>query len=545
MSWLKNAVSKVGEKAEAIKQSERFQKLQEKTSVVVASAAESVKRAREKIGRPANAIEFEAQLENRAKTTRTVPAIQEMHKTWAQSIVASGNKEGPRVSEGDHDLGFKEMFLQSRALENSLEVIISEPSLREHYMKLPTADDSPVAALHELLSKSLAFPAAQWQGLIQVAMSGILSGDQVTWILSIVTAMKNDWNEELLSSERKDLAMKAEVLKQELKPLALSDIEEHAKKRIDLSTQLLLTYQAVQQNLNTSGEHRDEVRQMRENDLQHVLQQVQARIVNLQSHSESSSCQRKELEGELNQSQESLKMQLSHLDEVRTQIDKEIEELDERKRQLRIELDDVSRQLDEARMKQKQHMEKSDKHRNELYSVKASIQEKISGASNEAANSEKEKELLDQTRKILEDSATTLQTSVQEQQVDLKQKLVDFQEHFKALLADHLRFCEVKARQLQSQAESSVTEANKELLLSTARAAEEALDEFQKSYAGYLTAPELQTQLGHLRDAYGKTLKILGAAPTGAAGSEAAGALLEPLAPEAAGYPASSSAPII
>jgi len=42
-----------------------------------------------------------------------------------------------------------------------------------------------------------------------------------------------------------------------------------------------------------------------------------------------------------------------------------------------------------------------------------------------------------------------------------------------------------------------------------------------------------QTQLGHLRDAYGKTLKILGAAPVaGAAGSEAAGALLEPLAPE-------------
>lgn len=66
-------------------------------------------------------------------------------------------------------------------------------------------------------------------------------------------------------------------------------------------------------------------------------------------------------EGELNQSQESLKMQLTHLDEVRAQIDKEIEDLDEKKRQLRIELDDVSRQLDEARMKQKQHMEKSDK----------------------------------------------------------------------------------------------------------------------------------------------------------------------------------------
>jgi len=542
MSWLKNAVSKVGEKAEALKQSERFQKLQEKTSVVVASAAEGVKRAREKIGRPANAIEFEAQLENRAKSTRTVPAIAEMHKSWAQSIVASGNKEGPRVAEGDHELGFKEMFLQSRALENSLEVIIGEPSLRENYVNLPTADDSPVAALHDLLSKSLAFPAVQWQGLIQVAMSGVLSGEQVTWILSIVTAMKNDWNEEVLSSERKDLAMKAEALKQELKPLALSDTEEHAKKRIDLSTQLLLTYQAVQQNLNHSGEHRDEVRQTRETDLQHVLHQVQARIMSLQSHAESSSSQKKDLEGELNQSQESLKMQLTHLDEVRMQIDKEIEELDERKRQLRIELDDVSRQLDEARMKQKEHMEKSDKHRNELYSVKASIQEKISGASNEAAHSEKEKELLDQTRKIIEQSATTLQTSVQEQQVDLKQKLVDFQEHFKALLADHLRFCEVKARQLQSQAESSVTEANKELLLSTAHAAEEALEDFQKTYSIYLNAPELQAQLSHLREAYGKTLKVLG----GSRGGEASpSAVLEPVAPEAAGYPASGTAPII
>ncbi|CAK9055100.1 unnamed protein product [Durusdinium trenchii] len=461
---------------EAIKQSERFQKLQERTSVVVASAAEGVKRAREKIGRPASAIEFEAQLENRAKSTRTVPAIAEMHKSWAQNIVASVNKEGPRVSEGEHELGFKEMFLQSRALENSLEVIISEASLREHYTTLPTADDTPVAYLHDLLSKTLAFPAVQWQGLIQVAMSGVLSSEEVAWILSIVTAMKNDWNDEMLSSERKDLAMKAEVLKQELKPLALSDTEEHSKKRIELSTQLLQTYLAVQQNLHASGAHRDEVRQMRESDIQHVLQQVQARMVSLQSQAESSSSQRKDLEGELSQSQESLKMQLSHLDEVRAQIDKEIEELDERKRQLRIELDTVSRQLDEARMKQKEHMEKSDKHRSELYNVKASIQEKINGAESEAVSSGKEKELLDQTRKILEDSGTTLQTSVQEQQGDLKQKLVDFQEHFKALLADHLRFCEVKARQLQAQAEASVTEANKELLLATARSAEEAFE---------------------------------------------------------------------
>ena len=45
----------------------------------------------------------------------------------------------------------------------------------------------------------------------------------------------------------------------------------------------------------------------------------------------------------------------------------------------------------------------------------------------------------------------------------------------------------------------------------------------------------LQTQLGHLRDAYGKTLTILGAAPAApaaSAASAASAALLEPMAPE-------------
>ena len=45
---------------------------------------------------------------------------------------------------------------------------------------------------------------------------------------------------------------------------------------------------------------------------------------------------------------------------------------------------------------------------------------------------------------------------------------------------------------------------------------------------------QLQTQLGHLRDAYSKTLTVLGAAPA-AASAAAGGALLEPVAPEVGG----------
>ena len=94
------------------------------------------------------------------------------------------------------------MFLQSRALELSLELIISEKSLREHYMDLPTADDTPVAALHELLSKALTVPAAQWQQLLKVAMSGVLSEEEVSWILSVVTAMKTDWSPRHVKRDR-------------------------------------------------------------------------------------------------------------------------------------------------------------------------------------------------------------------------------------------------------------------------------------------------------------------------------------------------------
>ncbi|CAE7363310.1 HSL1 [Symbiodinium natans] len=382
-----------------------------------------------------------------------------MHKSWVQSIIAASNKEGPRVVSGEHELGFKEMFLQSRALEHSIEVIVSEPSLREHYMDPPTPDDktSAVACLYELLSKTLAFPAAQWQGLLRVAMSGGLPGeDQTAWITTAITAMKMDWSEEVLYSERKELALRAEFLKQELKQLETGGTDEQNRKRVDTSSHLLRTYDAVRQNLQTSQAQRDEVRHLREQDLQGLQQQIQARMAGLQSFAESCTSQQKDLEGELNQSQDGIKLQLQHMDEVRAGIDKEIDELDERKRQLRIELDTVSRQLDEARMKQKQHMENCDRQRAEFYNTKSALKEKLDAASADGAAKAKEKELLDQTRQLIEETGSALQQTVREQTEDLKQKQAEFQSHFKLLLLDHLRYSEGRAKELQAEAQKAV-----------------------------------------------------------------------------------------
>jgi len=368
--------------------------------------------------------------------------------------------------------------------------------------------------------------------LIQVAMSGKLPGEeQVAWTTSAIAAMKMDWSEEVLYNERKELALRAEFLKQELKLLEGSDTEEHTKKRIDLSAQLLQAYDAVRQNLHTSRAHRDEVRHVREQDLEQLQQQIQARAVGLQSFAESCTSQQKDLEGELHQSQDSIKLQLQHMDEVRVGIDKEIDELDERKRQLRIELDTVSRQLDEARLRQKQHMENCDKQRAEFYTMKASLKEKIDNANADGALKAQEKELLDQTRLLLEETGRILQQTVKEQTEEFRLKQADFQEHFKSLLADHLRYSQEKAKQLQAEAEKAVASQDataKESVLAAAQGASDALEEFGRAYSEFLD-DELKVQVENLRTVHGNIAgKTAREAPT----------------PEpAAGYPVSAAAP--
>mmetsp|Transcript_52244 Transcript_52244/g.93714 ORF Transcript_52244/g.93714 Transcript_52244/m.93714 type:complete len:587 (+) Transcript_52244:25-1785(+) len=515
MSWLKNAVSKVGEKAEAIKQSERFQRLQEKTSEVVATAAEKYKHARERIGRPASAIEFEAQLENRAKATSTLPGLVELHKSWTQSLIAAANKEGPKVTMGEHELTFKEMLLQSRALEFTLEAIVSDPTLRENYVELTAPDDksSPLACLSELLSKTLVCSPAEWSGIIKVAMSGGLPGEQqVNWLCAVITSMKCDWNEEVLNSERKDLALKAEYLRQEIKQLDGSEDDEQLQKRTALSAELLETYSSVRHNLEDAQLHRQEVQTARASDLKLLSEQIQAHIAGLESSSTSSTVQQKHLEGELNQSQDSIKLQLQHMDEVRANIDKEIDDLDERKRRLRIELDDVSRQLDEARMKQKQHMEKCDKQREELHALKSSMKEKIDSANQDVAKAENEKKVLESTKQMVHDVDGLLQQSLGDQLEDLSKKKAHFQEHFQLLLAEHLRYAQEQAGKLRSRAEAAMASqdpAERKAVLEAGQAAQEALGAFGHMHLSSLASSGAEAQLEQVKGAHEAIISLL------------------------------------
>jgi len=153
------------------------------------------------------------------------------------------------------------------------------------------------------------FPPAEWAGIIKVAMSGGLPGEQqVNWLCSVISSMKCDWNEEVLNNERKDLALRAEYLKQEIKQLE-GNADEQLDKRTALSAELLETYSSVRRNLEDAQVHRREVQTARASDLKLLSEQIQAHIAGLESSSSSSTAQQKHLEGELNQSQDSIKLQ--------------------------------------------------------------------------------------------------------------------------------------------------------------------------------------------------------------------------------------------
>ncbi|CAK0809588.1 unnamed protein product [Prorocentrum cordatum] len=313
------------------------------TKATAAIATTAVTRARRlATGRGASSVELEAQLEKKARETKTAAGIQAMHKDWLQQIAAKESKASSEAKE--RELSFKELLLQSRAIEISIEVLAVDAALREQYAAPPAPEDkdSPVATLYELLSKTLSCPQAHWAEVLRLAMGadGPLLDGHVAWVVGVVSAMKADWHEEALLSERRELALRAELLRQEINAIegpaeGASPDDERCRRRVASSAELLQTYQAVRRNLEEAQSHRHDLFEEREKDLGLIVEQLQAHIVGLQSTASASTARHKHLEVELKQSQDSIQSQLQHMDDVRVQIDQELEQLEERKKQLR------------------------------------------------------------------------------------------------------------------------------------------------------------------------------------------------------------------
>lgn len=533
MSWLKSTISKVREKGQALKESEALKSLQEKTTNAVASAASQVRNASDafKAGRVNTVLELEAQLEQAARGTKKIAALADLHRFWAQQA-ALKDKDAQayrRAEENERPLGFREVLLRSRALELTIETIASDAALRGSYSESPTPEDksSPAACLHLLLSRTLSVPATLWSEVLRLATGSDGLGDgHVVWLVEAVSAMKIDWREEVYVAERKEMALRAEYLRQEIKQLegqqVADESDERYRRRVSASLELLQTYQAVRRNLEEAQAHREETLASRDRELGHIVEQIQSHMVSLQSSAQTSTERQKHLEGELKQSHDSIQVQLQGMAETRADIDREIEELEERKRNLRMELEEVSRQLEETRVKQRQHMEKCDKQRNEVDTLMATTKDKIAAEDTILKDSEREKSIIERTQQLVRDTDGVVQRALGGQLEELRKKQTQFHDHFQELLREHLGHVDMQLQHLRSRAEDPLA---RDGAVEAAAAAEGEFRKFKDEYQELLNGAEVKAKVHELEAGHAAVRALLAqsspASPAAAAAATA------------------------
>lgn len=522
MSWLKSAVSKVREKGEELKSAgavPTLNALKEKTQQVVASAANQVKKAGEQVRqRSISSIEVEARLEQAARSTRSPPALAELHRSWVSQLMPKEpGSPACVVRTGDREMSFKEMLLQSRALEITLEVIASSTALRHVYVEPPVPEDSmaPTTCLHDLLCRTLDGDANQRAALIRnMLASEDLSDTHIRWFIGAVSAMKMDWQVGALYVERKELALRAEYLRQEIKQLGAAgssteDVDRHRRK-VSLSTELLETYQSVKKNVEDEQVQRQEGAVSRESDLKLILDQIQAHMVTLQSDAQTSNEKQKHLEGELQQSSEGIHAQLRHMDDVRIGIDKEIEVLEERKRALRMELDECSRKLDETRLKQRQHMGNCDLERSTFSAKKLSLKHQMDSAEDDQKGAVFELEVSKRAQQLVRNTEGIIQTVLAKQMEERKEKQSKFDSQFQELFKEHLTFAEEQLEHLRSRASTVSTAEERVAVAKTAQDAHEAFGVFRETYSGALGASGEEERVTRLQSEHQKLFDSLG-----------------------------------
>lgn len=445
------------EKFEALRQNPALVGLKER-------AAEQVSKLRQRGagGAAQGAAELEAQLEKAAGATKAAPALVELHRQWVAQCAAG--KEGAFDDGDGRLLCFREVLLRSRALELTVEAVATDAALCRLYADSGGEEPLGPTALQTLLSKTLACPAELWSDVFRaaVAVDGELCGAHGAWLTGVVASVKADWQEEALGRERRELALQAEYLRQELqRPEAAGEpggvpeaAAERGQRRVALSADLLRTYGAVRENLEEARARRQKVALTREADLGLIAEQVQAHLVVLHGAAERSAGDHRQLEGEMAASQESIKQQLQTISDKRAEIDSELAALEARKLALKMELDQVSRELDEARMHQRQHMEGTDVQRQELEKVKTEFQHKISVEVSAVQAAEGERLVVERARGLVSSADAAVQQLLGAQVAEMKKKQAQFDSHFQELLKDHIAYAEAQAEALHSRADA-------------------------------------------------------------------------------------------
>eukprot|EP00452_MALV-II_sp_L67-6_P000181 gene181-177_t len=380
-----------------------------------------------------------------------------VEKTDSQSSVeaashpttASASKNVPKGAKPRY-LTFKQVFLKSRALELSLEVILSDPWMRKRFGPPHQGDTSSHAFyLYSLLQNSLSCPVEIWSSLLRSAVDAeMLSDYHIRWLSRIFAkVLKLDWMDEVFHGERKDMAVRAEHLRNDIRgvkaalpSLSDADIEKQHRKKVGASRELVELYKGLRRNMEDALRHRQTTLAARDQSVTVLLGEMDEYKEDLSGNQVSTSAKRKELQEKLDQAATTLKTDLESMDAEREAIDKEIEELETSKAALKLEIEDVTQKLLGARTKQREFMTLQDSKRRVLYTEKDDFKQKISESEQTLTECESGREVLLQIQRIVRTTEQQVGSALNKQISELSKKRDQFDQHFVEVLRDHCRY---------------------------------------------------------------------------------------------------------
>eukprot|EP00392_Amoebophrya_sp_AT5.2_P000657 g658.t1 len=290
-----------------------------------------------------------------------------------------------------------------------MEQLLGDEYMRKRFVQPPPDDHSSHSFyFYSLLQNSLSCPPEIWGGLLRTATEAeILAEFHLQNLTKLFSVLKIDWMDEVFHNERKDMAVRAEQLRNEIRSVktalpSLTDqeIEKHHKKKVNASRDLVQLYKGLRLNMEDALKHRQTTLQKRDENIKQLEQAMIQYRQELGDTQTSSAETRDALTKDLQSAAELFKSDLDSIDAER-----------------------VTQLLLAAREKQKKFMQEQDKKRSDMYSEKDNFKRQITEKEQLALHCEVGTKVLTEIHRIVEVTEKQMSASLSKQISELALQL--------------------------------------------------------------------------------------------------------------------------
>jgi len=210
---------------------------------------------------------------------------------------------------------------------------------------------------------------------------------------------------------------------------------------VELSAQLLSTYQSLQESLEDCSAHQREADETKLQAFAGLLSELEEYSAYLQGPASDGIAQRHEqLRQDLQATHDSVQVQLRSLDDECAMADQCIEQLEARRRDIRSELDDVAGELQAGQVEQRRHMELCHSQHSSIDAIEADFRARVRVEDVAVSHAQEEQAATARGFELAGEASGVITGTLGSQIQDLEGRQQQFDAHFCEILRDHLQF---------------------------------------------------------------------------------------------------------